>query len=317
MLREQHIENVFRAVESRSAAAHSGLAASWWRSVSRHGLDPAARCAPRQVEARDLRDRRQARRMFREIAAPKLDHLFGLVGYSGCGVLLTDETGVVLDRRCADGDSGIFEDWGLRVGADWSEAAEGTNGIGTCLTEASQITIHRNQHFMARNIAMSCMDAPIFGPEGHVLAALDVSSARADQTEGFNGLISAAVAQTARAIEAEYFRASFPGTRIVMGAACAQETDGLLAIDADDLVIGATRGARRAFGLPSKGALKPRPATDLFGREDGPSGFERAERAALIRALARADGNVSGAARGLGIGRATMYRRMKRLGLND
>ncbi|MEC9403231.1 MAG: helix-turn-helix domain-containing protein, partial [Pseudomonadota bacterium] len=64
------------------------------------------------------------------------------------------------------------------------------------------------------------------------------------------------------------------------------------------------------------GPLKPLPASDLLGREDGPSGFEKAERAAVIRALARAGGNVSEAARALGIGRATLYRRMKRLNID-
>ena len=54
----------------------------------------------------------------------------------------------------------------------------------------------------------------------------------------------------------------------------------------------------------------------MIGGEAGPRGLERAERAALKRALARADGNVSAAARALGIGRATLYRRMKRLGLD-
>jgi transcriptional regulator of acetoin/glycerol metabolism len=89
----------------------------------------------------------------------------------------------------------------------------------------------------------------------------------------------------------------------------------LLAVDQDDLVLGATRGARRAFGLRPSGPIATIPASDLFGREDGPSGFEKAERAAVIRALSRANGNVSAAARNLGIGRATLYRRMKRLGI--
>ena len=95
------------------------------------------------------------------------------------------------------------------------------------------------------------------------------------------------------------------------------EASTLLAIDQNDLVIGATREARRVFGLDATGALAPRPAADIFGRGDGPSGFEKAERAAVIRALARAEGNVSQAARQLGVGRATLYRRMKRLGLDD
>ena len=78
------------------------------------------------------------------------------------------------------------------------------------LAEGRQVTIHRDEHFRTTNTAMSCMDAPIWGPDGRLLAALDVSSARADQTERYNRLIAAQVAQTAKAIEAVFFRASFP-----------------------------------------------------------------------------------------------------------
>jgi transcriptional regulator of acetoin/glycerol metabolism len=315
--KKTHIDKVMSAVKSGSAAARSVLAASWLRSVERHGLDPAGTPEMDRVDGAELRERQGRLDRFLLVAQPRLDQLFGLVGNSGCGVLLTDEDGVVLDMRSTDGDKATFKDWGLSLGADWSEAAEGTNGIGTCLTEKRQVTIHRNEHFFARNIEMSCMDAPIFGPDGRLLAALDVSSARADQTEAYNRLIAATVEQTARAIEADYFRASFLKARIVMAGDGGTNSASLLAVDADDLVIGATRDARKAFGLEASGTLKPRPATDLFGRETGLSGFEGAERAAVVRALARANGNVSEAARALGVGRATMYRRMKRLGLGE
>ncbi len=250
------------------------------------------------------------------VAAPKLDQLFGLIGHSGCGVLLTDAQGVVIDRRCSTADEEVFGDWGLCLGADWSEASEGTNGIGTCLAEQRQVTIHRDEHFLARNTAMSCMDAPIYGPHGGIVAALDVSSARADQTEGFNRLIAAMVSQTARQIEVDTFRASFPAARIIVADGGDSEAALLLAIDAHDIVIGATRAARKAFDLERQGPMTPRPASDLFGRDTGPTGFEKAERAALIRALTRAGGNASAAAKALGIGRATLYRRMARLGID-
>jgi transcriptional regulator of acetoin/glycerol metabolism len=312
-----HIETVVNAVTSGSAAARSGLAASWRRSMEHHHLDPARVQSARRLGGDELEDRRARLDRFLLVAAPKLDQLFGLVGNSGCGVLLTDESGIVLDLRSSDADAAAFQSWGLALGADWSEASEGTNGIGTCLTEKRQITIHRDEHFLARNIGMSCMDAPIFGDDGRLVAALDVSSARADQTAAYNRLIGAMVAQTARAIEADYFRASFPKARIVVADGGEADAAVLLALDRDDLVIGATRGARRVFGLEAQGLLRPRPASDLLGRDDGPSGFEKAERAAVMRALARAGGNVSEAARALGVGRATLYRRMKRLGIAD
>lgn len=311
----RHVDRVLSAVQSGSAAARSTVVASWRRSVEHFGLDPAEQRGPERIDGSAVRERCGQLEQFMQVAAPKLDQLFGLVGASGCGVLLTDDTGIVLDRRCGDGDQKVFDGWGLSLGADWSEAREGTNGIGTCLTEGRAVTIHRGDHFFERNTAMSCMDAPIFGPDGTLVAALDVSSARADQTEAFNRIIAATVAQTARGIEADYFRATFPDARIVVADGNDSETAMLLAVDRDDIVIGATRGARRALGLGGVGPLRPVPASDIFGRDEGPTGFAKAERAAVMRALARADGNVSEAARALGIGRATLYRRMKRLSI--
>ncbi|MCZ0962035.1 GAF domain-containing protein [Paracoccus benzoatiresistens] len=308
----RHADHVAR--ESQSNSATSALAASWRRSLLKHGLDPSDARRPERLTLEELSRRRQAMEHFLRVAAPQLDQLFNLVCLSGCNVLLTDADGVVMDQRVNAADAEQFRDWGLWQGADWSEAAQGTNGIGTCLAEGRQVTIHRGEHFHTRNTAMSCMDAPIWGPDGRLLAALDVSSARADQTERYNRLISAQVAQTAKAIEAVFFRASFPGARIVAPDDTADAAV-LLAVDNDDLAIGATRAARRVLGLEREGAFRPRPAADLLGRDDDLTGFDKGERAALVRALARADGNVSAAARALGIGRATMYRRMARLGL--
>ncbi len=249
------------------------------------------------------------------LAAPKLDALHQMVGSSGCGVVLTDAEGVVLELRAAKGDVAVFESWGLAPGSDWSEASEGTNGIGTCITEFRRVIIHRDEHFHARNTAMSCMDAPIFGAEGELIGALDVSSARADQTAAFNRLIAAMVANTASQIEAETFRGAFPTARIVVADAQDREAATLLAVDGDDLVVGATRAARKALGLAAAGPIRPVPASDLFRNGDGHTGLERAERAAIVCALASANGNVSEAARCLGLGRATLYRRMSRLGI--
>ena len=304
------------AQKSQSNSATSALAASWRRSLLKHGLDPSDARRPERLTLEELSQRRQAMDPFLRVAGPQLDQLFNLVGLSGCNVLLTDANGVVLDQRVNGADAEQFRDWGLWQGAIWSEAAQGTNGIGTCLAEGRQVTIHRDEHFHTRNTAMSCMDAPIWGPDGLLLAALDVSSARADQTERYNRLISAQVAQTARAIEAVFFRASFPEARIVV-ADDTPDAAVLLAVDKDDLAIGATRAARRALGLEREGAIRPRPAADLLGRGDDLTGFDKAERAAVARALARTDGNVSAAARALGIGRATLYRRMARLGLTE
>ncbi|MEM8537559.1 MAG: GAF domain-containing protein [Pseudomonadota bacterium] len=315
--RETHVQNVLSTVDSKSAAALSRIAASWRRSVTHHGLDPTIDGPKDLATDREIRLRRESLERVLHIATPKLDQLFGLVGQSGCAVVLTDRDGLIIDQRFGAADAAQFHQWGLVSGADWSEAAEGTNGIGTCLAENRSVIVHRDEHFLSKNTAMSCIDTPIYGADGEILAALDVSSARADQTETINKLIAAMVAQTARQIEIENFSAVFPNARIVVTDAGETDKTALLAVDADDIVIGATRGARQRFGWCLSGALKPIAASDVLGHRSEQSGFAGAERAAVIRALTRAGGNVSAAARALGVSRVTLYRRMKRLSISD
>ena len=87
----------------------------------------------------------------------------------------------------------------------------------------------------------------------------------------------------------------------------------LLAVDGDDLVIGATRAARLHLGLQGDLGANPRPAADVLG-QGSDDDLEQAERAALARALAREGGNASAAARRLGISRATFHRKIGKRG---
>lgn len=309
-----HVDRVFESVQSSTAAARSAVAASWRRSFDRYGLDPSQRQKPRAVDDRTLVRQKEEAGHLLHLAEPRLDELYGMIAHCGAAVFLTDRDGVVLSGRTRSGDQAAFREWGLEPGRDWSEAAQGTNGIGTCLAERRALIIHRDEHYMAHNIGMSCIDAPVFGPDGALVAALDVSSARADQTESLNQLIAAMVTRLSIQIETDLFRAHFRGQRILMTG---EETTGahLLAVDSDDIVIGASRAARQSFGIAREGAFDRKPLRDLTGEASG--GLEGAERSAVLRAITRAGGNMSEAARELGIGRATLYRRMKRLGIGE
>jgi transcriptional regulator of acetoin/glycerol metabolism len=125
-----------------------------------------------------------------------------------------------------------------------------------------------------------------------------------------------AVGDAARRIETENFRLAFPNARFLFAPDLNRGGGGLIAVDADDLVIGATRSARLALGVSRDFRKKPLPAADLLGGSSSARDLDQAERAAVQRALARSDGNVSAAAEALGISRATLHRKLRRLDLH-
>lgn len=312
-----HADRIFNALQSDDAA-RSALVASWKRSCDLHHLEPTDRNPTQRLTDAEFKTVREGMEPLITAAQASLDRLYQAVGGVGCCVLLADRNGVPIERRGAVGDDRTFRDWGLWTGTIWSEDSEGTNGIGTCLVEQRALTIHRDQHFFSRNTLLSCTTAPIFDHRGNIAGALDVSSCRADLTEGFVNLIAVAVGDAARRIEAENFRLAFPNARILLAPTEERLAGALIAIDRDDLVIGATRAARQALGLTDESFTRPLLASDLVEAGSAPNTdtFADAERAVLQRALIHADGNVSAAAQALGISRATLHRKLARFGIS-
>ncbi|NBB64872.1 GAF domain-containing protein [Pseudomonas sp. ODNR1LW] len=311
-----HVSLIKTTLDGGAAPARSALAASWRRSISLYGLDPESQGRPHTLTDAELRQAQEAMEPMTRAGQPVLDRLFLAVGDTGCCVLLTNADGVPLERRGAMADDDTFHRWGLWPGAVWSEAVEGTNGIGTALAEHRPLTIHRDQHFHTRNTALSCTSHPIHDHRGRLAGLLDVSSCRADATEGMLGLIAATVADAARAIEAQTFRQAFAQARIVLaGDLGERNTAALLAVDKDDLVIGATRAARLALSITDERIAAQLAASEVLGAGGVQTDLLEAERGAVRRALALNGGNVSAAARALGVSRATLHRKLHRLGL--
>ena len=303
-----HLNKIETALSS-GGAAKSSVVASWSRSARLHGLDPTTRRKPERLDQAALAEARSRAGQMIQLANPVLDELFRAVGGMGACALLADEAGVPVDRRGTRADDVVFDDWGLWLGAIWSEEMEGTNGIGTCIAEGRPVMIQRDQHFLARNTGLSCIASPIHDSSGRVAGVLDVSSARADLNDGFSRLIAHSVSDAARRIEVELFRAAHPGERIVLLPQSANGSGAVVAVDRDDIVVGLSHGARLALGLNAGQKFAPKPLADILGHSE-PDGFEDAERAVLLRAMARADGNVSAAARALGVSRATLHRKL-------
>lgn len=310
-----HADKVFMTAKRSSQAANSPVAASWLRCMNVHKLSPDQNLAPARLTDQEFREATDRSRVMVEEARDELDRLFGMAGRSGNSLLLTDHQGVVLDRRGSAGDDKEFRGVGLWSGTVWTEASVGTNGIGTALADQRAATVLRDQHFLSSNTGLSCTASPIRDHTSRICGVLDFSTCRDDTTELAMTMLSHAVRDAALRIEGNLFRRAFPEARIIMvGSGYAA----FLAVDRDDIVLGATRGARLALGLDDQRLAAGIPAADLLN-EDGPkhsADLLEAERAALRRAITRNNGNMSRTAESLGISRATLHRKVKRLGLS-
>jgi transcriptional regulator of acetoin/glycerol metabolism len=310
-----HADRVQAAIGA-GQAAKSALVASWRRSSRLHQLDPSGTRPPLRLTEPELQQMIERVGPLIRAAQSAMDRLYQAVGAVGCCVLLAGRDGVPVDRRGAPADDATFESWGLWTGSRWSEEHEGTNGIGTCLVEQRGLTIARDQHFFTRNTLLSCTAVPVYDHHARLAGVLDVSSCRSDLTDTFASLIALAATEAARRIEADLFRAAFGKARIVLTPSSEGHGGGLLAVDADDLVIGATRSARAALGIAVDRMMEPTPSGDLLGDATRDK-FGDVQRGVLQRALVRSHGNVSAAAKTLGVSRATLYRKLKRFEINS
>jgi AraC-like DNA-binding protein len=168
-------------------------------------------------------------------------------------VLLCDTAGVAIHHRGDEARADDFKSWGIWLGGVWSEQVEGTNGIGTCITERRPILVHCGQHYRSRHGRLTCAGAPIFDPLGKIAGVLDVSAVASHGPDRPEQLALSATIAAARAIEERIFREHFRHAWIV-AATPSDETVAalLLAVDEDQRIVGADRVARSAFSLDNR-----------------------------------------------------------------
>src|SRR5215467_10314551 len=188
-LRAHHAEQVHLLAQGDAVELGvDEIANSWQRSITRHGIDPESKEAPRILTSGELRQLREPLDRLIFSAQEEIDRLYKVVREAGYTLLFCNTAGVAVEHRGEEADASRFEYWGTWLGGVWSEAIEGTNGIGTCIAEERPITIHRNQHFRSRHTDLSCSAAPVFGVDGSLMAVLDVSAIDPERSERAHAL---------------------------------------------------------------------------------------------------------------------------------
>ncbi|HEF4761066.1 TPA: sigma-54-dependent Fis family transcriptional regulator [Pseudomonas putida] len=261
----------------RGPGSDPSIARSWLRCLEDYHLDPALTMAPTVLEHGRLLESRERLQQVLHIAGNEMTSLHQQLSGAGHAVLLTDARGVILNCVTDPAERKIFERAGLWLGADWSEACEGTNGIGTCLVERQALTIHQDEHFRGRHTGLTCSASPVFDPHGELLAVLDVSSARHDVSRQSQFHTMALVNLSAKMIESCYFLRYFDNQWLLRFHLQAESvglfSEGLLAFDGEGRICAVNQSALNLLGHVRGGLLgKPVEAffdcslDDLLGR---------------------------------------------------
>ncbi len=171
-------QDLMTASERLNRALQTGhlsqVAANSWRRCLQLNVDPS-RHVRVDMGARELQKRIEAHQDLVTVATPTMENIYNFVNDSGFQVVLSDNHGYllkVLGERKAPCPSTLAR---LFPGANWNESLRGTNAIGTCLVEQKPLKIHAAEHFFEENHTLTCSAAPIFSPEGELIAVLNLS----------------------------------------------------------------------------------------------------------------------------------------------
>jgi AraC-like DNA-binding protein/PAS domain-containing protein len=245
-----HVDRVDLVRDTAFVAGAEEIADSWRRCLTSYHLDPSNRAAPHIITEREVRVSQEPLHRLIVHAHEEIDRLYAIVRPQDYVVLLCNKDGVAIHHRGEESKAEAFKYWGIWLGGVWSEQTEGTNGIGTCITEQKPSIVYRSQHFRTRNTELSCAGVPIFDPLGKLAAVLDTSTMNPQTTEQSLSLVMAATKVSAREIEERVFREHFRHAWNI-AAAPYGETDMaiLLAVDNDQRIVGADQSARHVLGL--------------------------------------------------------------------
>ncbi len=153
----------------------STILASWRRSRAL-GVNPHA-VRKTVLNPGELALRIQHNRQLHDTAVPIMENLYEFVKGTGFVAILSDCLGIVLKVYGDDDIRDAAEANLLIEGADRSEAAIGTNAIGTAIVTQSPLQVWADEHYYKPHNVWSCSSAPIFGPDGHLAGILCLSGA--------------------------------------------------------------------------------------------------------------------------------------------
>ncbi|NTV10823.1 MAG: sigma-54-dependent Fis family transcriptional regulator [Zoogloea sp.] len=161
--------------ESGSDALRRLIDDSWRRCLGAR-VDPERYQAPPPLAEHSLHSLRDECGELLSASAPVMALARDFLSETGTLMVLTDQTGTILNLEGDTSTRGAAESVHLLAGTNWSEFICGTNAIGTALEIGQPVQIHSAEHFCAGIKRWSCSATVIRDPyDGNIMGVVDVS----------------------------------------------------------------------------------------------------------------------------------------------
>ena len=197
-------------------------------------------------------------------AMPVMETLHEQIVNTQSMIVLTDAKGLILYSIGDDDFLQRAEKVALRPGANWAEEQQGTNAIGTAITECSATVVHGDQHYLTANRFLSCSSVPILDPYGDLIGVLDVTGDHRSYHQHTTALAKMSVQMIENHLFTSTFRETlqiaFHGRPEFLGTLM----EGIAAFTSDGRFLSANRSAQFQLGLPLA-ALRAHTLSSLFG----------------------------------------------------
>lgn len=260
------IENILRGRGVAETRLPDLVEQSWKRCLTDYNLLPDAVPRATVLSHSEIQALMQEREEFLRIAEPEVERLFRQLVDSEYLVSLASSQGAMMLFRCDYQYLGDLAGSGVIPGSVWTEDAQGTNGVGTCLRLGKPVVIAGAEHYGAATQNLTCLTAPVLGRGVAIESVINVTTARHADAR-VNKMVQQIVERSARRIENGYFgrlnRRNLMLRILNNGETGDIAEESRMALDENGRVLDGSSLATRLLGQPV-GQLVGQLAEDIF-----------------------------------------------------
>jgi sigma-54 dependent transcriptional regulator, acetoin dehydrogenase operon transcriptional activator AcoR len=257
----QHAWQQYTAGASLDVRHLSPEIASSWQRCQNLNVDPLS-SGTSEIDHYELKERLHQYQHLVKVARPVMERLYELIKGTGFQIVLSDETGYLLD---AIGDVDIMsrtQAVQLCPGGNWSEPLKGTNAIGTAIFERKPVQVFAAEHYCQANHFLVCSAAPIFSAEGRMAGVLDLSGDYHASNAHTLGMVAAAAGAIENQLRLQYVTEKLCTAYRYSNILLNNMSDGLLSVDHRGIITELNLKGASIFGVDPK-LVKGRHVTQL------------------------------------------------------